>query len=114
MRQSLYNKLQRVIGPVCPDHASWEMRWPSANSRSAGPIARPSGQGLFIAGREFLIQLLARPDAGATFPPSLQEFSTAAPSSVRATKSVTCFGSRRGAAVLGEQNAPVAMAVNMH
>jgi S1-C subfamily serine protease len=32
---------------------------------------------------------------------------------VRATKSVTCFGSRRGAAVLGEQNALVAMAVNM-
>jgi S1-C subfamily serine protease len=33
---------------------------------------------------------------------------------VRATKSLTCFGSSRGAGVLGEQNARVAMAVNMH
>jgi len=32
---------------------------------------------------------------------------------VRATKSVTCFGSRRVAGVLGEQNARVAVAVNM-
>jgi len=62
------------------------MRWLSANSR--------------LAGVDFL--------------PSLQGVSDGCFDIVRATKSVTCFGKRRGAAVLGEQNAPVAMAVNMH
>jgi hypothetical protein len=69
-----------------PDNASWEMRWLSTNSRSAG----------------------------VNLPPSVQELSDGWSDIVRATKSVTCFGNRRGAAVLGEQNAPVAMAVNMH
>ncbi len=69
-----------------PENASWEMWWPSTNSRSAV----------------------------LNFPPSLQESSNGCSDIVRATRSVTCFGSRRGAAVLGEQNAPVAMAVNMH
>lgn len=69
-----------------PDHVSWEMRWPSANSRSAELI----------------------------FFHRCRDLSDGCSDIVRATKSVTCFGSRRGVGVLGEQNALVAMAVNMH
>jgi hypothetical protein len=68
----------------------------------------------FIAGLDFLIQLLARRMPVLLFLHRYRNSPTAAPAFVRATKSVTCFGSRRGAAVLGEQNALIAMAVNMH
>jgi hypothetical protein len=61
-----------------------------------------------------LIQLLARRMPVLLFLHRCSNSPTAAPAFNRATKSVTCFGSRRGAGVLGEQNARVAMAVNMH
>lgn len=71
-------------------------------------------QGLFIAGLDFLKQLLARRMPVLLFLHRCSNSPTAAPAFARATKSVTCFGSRRGAAVLGEQNALVAMAASMH
>jgi len=71
-------------------------------------------QGLFIAGLDFLIQLLAHRMPVLLFLHRRSNSPTAAPAFLRATKSVTCFGSRRGAGVLGELNALVAMAVNMH